>query len=67
MYPLKKKSELVDCFSKFQRRVENQFERKIKIFHTDGGGEFIASILKNLLDLNEKHQMSCSHIPHKTV
>lgn len=40
LYPLEKKSEIFICFLKFQKLVENQFGRKIKIFQCDGGGEF---------------------------
>lgn len=40
MYPLKKKYGFMNSFLKFQRLVENQLYRKIKIFQCDGGGEF---------------------------
>ena len=40
LFPLKRKSDFFDCFLRFQRQVENQLERKIKIFQCDGGGEF---------------------------
>ena len=34
------KSDFFECFLKFQRLVENQLERSIKIFHNNGRGEF---------------------------
>ena len=40
LFPLKSKSDFFECFLKFQKQVENQMERKIKIFQSDGGGEF---------------------------
>lgn len=55
LYPMKKKSDFFDCFSKFQCLVENQFERKIKIFQSDGGGEFHSLALKQLFDKKGIH------------
>ena len=40
LYPLKWTSNVLDCFIKFQRLVEKQFDQKIKIFQCSGGGEF---------------------------
>ena len=40
LYPLKRKSDFFYCFLKFQRLVENWFERRIKIFQSDGGMNF---------------------------
>ena len=40
LYPLRRKSYFFECFLKFQNLVENQLERQIKIFQSDGGGEF---------------------------
>lgn len=41
LYPIKRKYELLEIFLKFQKIVAKQFSRSIKIFHCDGGGEFI--------------------------
>lgn len=49
LYPLKKKSDFYDCFIKFQREVENQFDKTIKIFQSDGGGEFSSTLFKGHL------------------
>lgn len=40
LYRLKNKYDFLTVFTKFQLLVENQFERKIKVFQSDGGGEF---------------------------
>lgn len=40
IYPLKQKYDFYECFIKFQKLVENQFDRKIKFFQSDGVGEF---------------------------
>ena len=39
-YPFKRKSDFSNCFLKFQRMIENQFDKTIKIFQCDGSGEF---------------------------
>ena len=49
LFPLKHKSDFYECFLKFQKLVENQFERKIKIFQSDGGGEFTSNLFTNHL------------------
>lgn len=36
----KHKSGFFENFIKFEKLVENQFSTKIKVFQTDGGGEF---------------------------
>ena len=40
---LQKKSEVFAKFKEFKALVENQSEKKIKVFRTDNGGEFLAS------------------------
>lgn len=40
VYMINKKSDVYDCFVKFKILVENQLERKIKIFRSDNGLEF---------------------------
>ena len=41
-YLIKKKSEVIEVFSKFKFMVERQSGRKIKILRTDGGGEYVS-------------------------
>ena len=40
---LRNKSYFFDNFFKLQRLIENRFDRKIKIFQSDGGGEFTST------------------------
>ncbi|CAH9142791.1 unnamed protein product, partial [Cuscuta epithymum] len=40
LYPMSRKSEVVSHFKNFKLMVENLFNSKIKIFQSDGGGEF---------------------------
>ncbi|KAJ9567715.1 LOW QUALITY PROTEIN: hypothetical protein OSB04_003681 [Centaurea solstitialis] len=41
LYPLKLKSDSLSIFLRFQRLVENYFNRKIKQVYSDNGGEYI--------------------------
>lgn len=57
---MKKKSNFYDIFLKFQRLVENQFERKIKVFQCDSGGEFTSNSFLTHLNLCViQQQLSC--------
>jgi len=40
VFPIVSKSDVHSIFLQFQANVEYQFERKIKMLQTDGGGEF---------------------------
>ncbi len=46
-YTLKKKSEAADKIIEWCKQVQRETGRKIKQFHTDGGGEYAASNLQN--------------------
>ncbi|OMO50868.1 Integrase, catalytic core [Corchorus capsularis] len=39
-FPLKFKSDFLCCFIKFHKFILTQFEQQIKVFQSDGGGEF---------------------------
>ena len=43
---MKGKNEVFSKFKEFKDLVENLFEKKIKIFRSDNGGEFIAGEFK---------------------
>ena len=65
-YPLKHKSEFYSVFLRFKTLVENQFEKKIKQFQCDGGGEFVSNMFVN--HLNEcgiQQLISCPHTPQQ--
>lgn len=40
VYIIKQKSQVFECFKKFKALVENQTDKKIKIFRSDGGKEY---------------------------
>lgn len=64
LYPLRRKSKFFECFIKFQKLVENQLDRKIKVFQCDGGGEFGSTVfLKHLSDCGIRLQISCLETP----
>ena len=66
LYPLKYKSEFYSCFLKFQAFAENHFDRKIKTFQCDGGGEFTSNDFKNhLTQCGIKQHISCPHTPEQ--
>ena len=51
----------------FEKNVERQFDTKIKIFHSDGGGEFINSRLSSYFQAQGiVHQVSCPYTPEQT-
>ena len=53
-------------FKSFQNLVENQFERKIQIFQSDGGGDFVNNEFSSHLEkCGIKHNLSCPHAPEQ--
>lgn len=60
LYPISSKFDVQAVFLWFQNNVERQFDRKIKILHTNGGGEFRALIL-HLQQCGIAHRLSCPH------
>ena len=64
LYPLKKKLDFFEYFLKFQSLIENQFERRIKNFQSDGGGEFQSTDFHNHLNkCGILQQNSCPGTP----
>ena len=62
LYPLKLKSDVLDIFTNFHRRVERQFNLKLQNFQSDWGGEFQA-VNKYLTSGGINHRLSCPHTP----
>jgi len=63
---LRNKSDFYTCFLKFQAFVENHFDRKIKIFQSDGGGEFTSNeFVKHLAYSGIAQQLSCPYTPEQ--
>lgn len=64
VYPLKLRSDVFDCFIKFQKLVENMFSRTIKSLQSDGAKEFLSSCFQSHLSLcGIFHRLSCPHTP----
>lgn len=49
IFPLLNKSTIFDTFVKFYAYVVTQFNTKIKVLQSDGGGEFLSTIFKDYL------------------
>ncbi|AAD21687.1 Strong similarity to gi/3600044 T12H20.12 protease homolog from Arabidopsis thaliana BAC gb/AF080119 and is a member of the reverse transcriptase family PF/00078 [Arabidopsis thaliana] len=65
-YPLHNKSEFLSVFISFQKLVENQLNTKIKVFQSDGGGEFVSNKLKtHLSEHGIHHRISCPYTPQQ--
>eukprot|EP00253_Pinus_taeda_P020328 PITA_20328 len=60
------KSEVFEHFEDFKALVETQSERKIKALHTDNGGEYVNTALRNLcLQSNIQLQYTVPHTPQQ--
>jgi len=60
--PLLHKSDFVDAYFAFEHYVTRQFNKHIKVFHSDGGGEIINSKLSShFLSTGVVHQISCPY------
>lgn len=65
-YPLKYKSDFYDVFVKFRAMVEKQFDKPIKIFQCDGGGEFNKNeFLEHLAKNGIVRHISCPGAPEQ--
>ena len=51
MYLVNHKSESFDKFKVYETKVENQLERKIKILHSDRGGEYTSLDMSNFCEM----------------
>jgi transposase InsO family protein len=65
--PLHNKSDFLTVFIAFEKYVSRQFNKQIKVFHSDGGGEFINSKLSShFRSTGIVHQVSCPYTPEQT-
>jgi len=65
-YPLRNKSDFESVFISFQKMVENQLNTKIKVFQSDGGGEFVSNSLKAHFSKHGiHHRISCPYTPQQ--
>ncbi|KAI0494867.1 hypothetical protein KFK09_025013 [Dendrobium nobile] len=66
LYPLKLKSDVPSVFSHFKAQVERQFNKQIKCFRTDGGGEYLSTAFQNFLaHCGIIHQVTCPYTPEQ--
>ncbi|KAK9060122.1 hypothetical protein SSX86_020826 [Deinandra increscens subsp. villosa] len=65
-YPLKAKSEFSVILSVFLNFVQTQFDRKLKVFQSDGGLEFVNNTVRKIFETNGTfHQLSCPYTPQQ--
>ena len=50
VYVLKNKSDAFETFRKWKKMVENQYDRKVKVLRTDGGGEYVSNEFDDFLN-----------------
>lgn len=43
VYIMKSKSDVLSCFDRYKKRVENLLEKKVKILRSDRGGEYMSN------------------------
>jgi transposase InsO family protein len=53
VYLMRHKSESFEKFKEFKTEVENQLGKKIKVFRTDRGGEYLSGKFRGYLKANE--------------
>jgi transposase InsO family protein len=62
LFPLKNKSDMLECFIKFKCLIENLLSCKIKQLQTDGGGEYTSHPFKQFLTTHGiHHRITCPH------
>lgn len=65
--PLRQKFDFFNAYLAFEKYVARQFNKQIKIFHSNGGGEFINSKLSShFLSTDIVHQISAPYTPEQT-
>ncbi|KAJ0726006.1 putative RNA-directed DNA polymerase [Helianthus annuus] len=65
-YPLKTKTGFYTVLPVFIKLVQTQFSRKIKIFQSDGGTEFVNHTVRKIFEENGTfHRYSCPYTPQQ--
>jgi len=65
-FPMNRKSDVAIIFPSFLKQMETQFDTHVKIFQSDGGGEFVNQSLQNLFKTNGIiHRISCPGTPEQ--
>jgi Reverse transcriptase (RNA-dependent DNA polymerase)/Integrase core domain len=66
VYLLKTKDQQSQAFENYRSLVETQYDRKIKVFRTDRGGEYQSAIfIDRLAELGIKHQRTIPDTPQQ--
>lgn len=66
IFPLINKSDVLSQFVKFCAFVKTHFDSHIKVFQTDGGGEYNSKAFANFLDSQGiLHQCTCPYTPQQ--
>jgi transposase InsO family protein len=66
LFPLKQKSNTLDCFIKFKCLIENLLTCKIKKLQTDGGEEYTSYHFKQFLSTHGiLHRITCLYTPQQ--
>lgn len=66
LFPLRRKSDFLHCLKEFYQFISAQFEKRIKVFQTDGGGEFTGKEISSFFSTHGiLHQLSCPHTPEQ--
>ena len=64
VYAISRKSDTFDKFVEFRLFVEKQIDKTIKVLHSDSGGEYINTDMKNYLTLHGiHHEVTTAHTP----
>ena len=64
--PLHAKYNFIDVYLTFKSYVQRQFDKKIKIFHSDGVGEFLNKRLASHFQQQRiVYKLSCPHTPEQ--
>ncbi|GKB48669.1 ribonuclease H-like domain-containing protein [Tanacetum coccineum] len=68
VYLIKSKDEGPHFVTVFYNLIENQFKRKIKVFRSDNGTEFVNQTVNSFCaDKGVIHQASCAYTPQQNV
>ncbi|CAM8909147.1 unnamed protein product [Rhodiola kirilowii] len=66
VFLLNQKSEVADIIIEFFQMVDTQFEKKVKVFRSDNGGEFFNNKLNSFFKSKGCiHQSSCPYTPQQ--
>ena len=65
-FTMKNKDEVFNKFKEFKSLIENHTEKKIKIIHSDNGGEFTSTEFKDLCkEAGIKRELSTPYNPQQ--